>query len=179
MSTNILVTKYNIQPADAIVLSKKLFGMLDHYVIYVGIENREHKFVANYVEGVKIIPKDKIDPLLEVYVPSKIEKFPGPRHERPIAVKRALSRIGEKAYGLISNNCEHFKNYVHYGIENSTQVEKAAAGLTVGGIGLALLGIGRKNDAAVVWGIIILILGILVATFAKRETKQPQRNMNY
>ena len=171
MSTEVFVTKFDVKPADAIVLNKKFFGMMDHYVIYLGVQNREHRFVANYVDGVKDIPNEKIDSLLQIYVPSKIEKFPGLSNERPIAVKRAMSRIGERAYDLISNNCEHFKNFVHHGIETSTQVQKAGAALAVGGIGITLIGIGKKNKTAVVWGIIIVIIGILIAAFTNREKK--------
>lgn len=176
MNPSVFVTQFNIMPADAIVLNKKFFGMMDHYVIYLGTQNSEHRFVANYVDGVKDIPNDKIETLLQVYVPSKIERFPGANHERPAAVSRAKSRIGERAYDLISNNCEHFKNFVHHGIENSTQTQKTGAALTIGGIGLTLIGVGKKNKTAVIWGIIIVIVGILIAAFAKREKETANRN---
>lgn len=169
MNIDLYISQQNIMPADAIILTKKFFGMLDHYVIYLGKQGREHRFVANYVDGVKVIPNKEINDLLQVYVPTNVEKFPGQNHEREAAIKRALSRIGERAYNLIKNNCEHFKNYVHNGIETSTQVEKAGFVAAVGGLGLLLMGVGRKNKSAFVWGIIIIILGILVATFAKRE----------
>jgi len=38
-------------------------------------------------------------------------------------VKRAESRIGEKEYNLISNNCEHFAIWCKTGISESHQVE--------------------------------------------------------
>ncbi len=176
MTPNLFVHQFGIKPADAVVLNKKFFGMLDHYVIYVGIQNYEHLFVANYVDGVKEIPNDKIESLLEVYVPSSIERFPGKEHERPAAVNRAKQRIGERAYHMISNNCEHFKNFVHHGIETSTQTEKTGAALTIGGIGLALIGVGKKNKTAIIWGIIIVIVGVLIAAFAKREKKEEEGN---
>jgi hypothetical protein len=179
MTPNLFVHQFAIKPADAVVLNKKFFGMLDHYVIYVGIQNYEHQFVANYVDGVKEIPNDKIGSLLEVYVPSKIERFPGKDHERQAAVNRAKGRIGERAYGFISNNCEHFKNFVHHGIETSTQVEKVGAALTISGIGLALIGVGKKNKTVAVWGLIIVIVGILIAMFAKREKNVEERKNDF
>lgn len=106
--------------------------MLDHYVI---CQEQEHSFVANYINGVKVIPTNEINSLLQIYVPTNIEKFPGKEIERSDAVKRAMNRIGEKAYDLIENNCEHFKNFVHHGIETSTQIEKAGFVTAIGGIG--------------------------------------------
>jgi Lecithin retinol acyltransferase len=176
MNVNLFITQRDIRPADAIVLNKKFFGMLDHYVIYLGVKNFQHQFVANYVDGVKIVPTDKIDSLLQVYVPTKVERFSGTAHQRSAAIKRAFSRIGERAYNLVSNNCEHFKNFVHQGIDTSTQVEKAAAGLTLGGIGLTLIGAGRKNSTAIAWGIVILIVGIIVGMFATRDPKEGNNN---
>lgn len=171
MNIGLYISVQNILPADAIVVTKKFFGMLDHYVIYLGIQNSEHRFVANYVDGVKVIPNSDITALLQVYEPSNIEKFPGTNPERAAAIKRAVSRIGEKAYNLVSNNCEHFKNYVHHGIEASSQVEKAGATATVSGVGLLLVGLGKKSNAAIIWGIIIIILGILIAAFGNRKEK--------
>ncbi len=177
MNINLFIVQKNIMPADAIILRKKFFGMLDHYVIYLGTntKNNEHQFVANYVDGVKIVPNDEIHSLLQVYVPSDIDRFPGKESERPSALQRAWSRIGEKAYNIVSNNCEHFKNWVHLGIETSSQVGTLGGALTIGGLGLTLLGAGKKNKTTIVWGVIILLIGILVATFANRD-KEEEKN---
>jgi len=168
MNIDLFISQQSIKPADAIILTKKFFGMLDHYAIYLGVQEREHKFVANYIDGVKVIPNNEINSLLQAYVPTNIEKFPGKETERPAALKRAMSRIGEKAYNLVSNNCEHFKNFVHHGIETSTQVEKVGAAAAIGGIGLLLIGLGKRNKTAFAWAIVIIIVGILIASFARR-----------
>lgn len=169
MNINLFITQKNLLPADALILRKKFFGMLDHYVIYLGTNRQEHQFIANYADGVRVVPNEQIHSLLQVYVPSNIERFPGRNEERPSAVKRAQSRIGERAYSLVANNCEHFKNWVHTGIETSSQVQKAGAAITIGGLGLALIGAGKKNKTAITWGVIILLIGILIAAFTKRE----------
>jgi Lecithin retinol acyltransferase len=39
-------------------------------------------------------------------------------------VRRARSRIGENAYRLLTNNCEHFCNWCLSGISYSAQVER-------------------------------------------------------
>ena len=40
-------------------------------------------------------------------------------------VNRARSRLGEKSYNLVFNNCEHFALWCKYGENKSVQVEKA------------------------------------------------------
>jgi hypothetical protein len=40
-------------------------------------------------------------------------------------VSRARSRMGEKNYSLVFNNCEHFALWCKYGTSKSIQVEKA------------------------------------------------------
>ncbi|MNL50817.1 NC domain protein [compost metagenome] len=37
-------------------------------------------------------------------------------------VKRALSRVGENRYRVLTNNCEHFCNWCLYGRSTSNQV---------------------------------------------------------
>ena len=58
---------------------------------------------------------------LEVRVFSKKElkeKFPNKK-----IVEIALSKIGEKGYNLLYNNCEHFANFCVFGKKISFQVE--------------------------------------------------------
>lgn len=132
MNINQFITHYAIRPADAIVMRKKLFGMVDHYVIYVGIHDNRHRFVANYTKGVRDITPKELNDFLSILEPTKIDRFPGAEHERDFAVRKAVSRVGEKAYNYLSNNCEHFKNWVHNGVHKSEQVEGAAKAAVVG-----------------------------------------------
>lgn len=163
MDVNIFISTYRVKPADAVVLTKKFFGMVDHFVVYIGIRNAEHQFVANFIEGVRVIPRKDIDKWLSTYVPTDVDRFPGPEHTRGEALKRAMSKIGESAYNYIANNCEHFKNFVHHGIATSSQVTKAGVAVAVGGAGVALLGLGKKHTGMAVWGLLILLIGVLVA----------------
>lgn len=39
-------------------------------------------------------------------------------------VERALSRLGEKSYSILTNNCEHFAMWCKTGISESCQIEK-------------------------------------------------------
>lgn len=142
MTLNQFITNYNIRPADSIVMKKKLFGMVDHYVIYLGLSNdRKHVFVANYTKGVKIIPDHELREFLQILEPTKIDRFRGTEYQRTVAVNRAFSRIGEKAYNYVTNNCEHFKNWVHRGEHKSAQVDKAIEGVAIGASIAAIVGL--------------------------------------
>lgn len=53
-------------------------------------------------------------------------------------VRRAKSRIGEKSYNLIFNNCEHFALWCKTGKSKSIQVEKAVvAAIALGTVAIA------------------------------------------
>jgi hypothetical protein len=56
----------------------------------------------------------------------RIVKFPGANQfSRKETVRRARSRIGEKSYNLLFNNCEHFALWCKTGKSKSIQVEQA------------------------------------------------------
>jgi len=61
-------------------------------------------------------------------------------------VKRARSRIGEKSYNLLFNNCEHFALWCKCGENKSVQVEKAVTAAAVLGIVAAITYIAVKSD---------------------------------
>ena len=121
------VISNELKPADAILLNKKFFGMLDHFAVYLGrdINTNVPVFAANYTKGVQYLTPNELNQFLEELVPSKIERFEGSANQRAEAIKRAKSKIGEKSYHLIFNNCEHYKNFVHFSKKYSSQVENA------------------------------------------------------
>ena len=141
MTINQFIRRYAIQPADAVIMKKKLFGMVDHYVIYLGVYNHQHTFVANYIKGVKVIANHELNQFLQYLAPTNIDRFPGPEYDRQNAVKRAISRINEKAYDYLANNCEHFKNWVHKGEHRSEQVENFKKGATAILVTIAVVGL--------------------------------------
>lgn len=58
-----------------------------------------------------------------------------------IVVGRAESRLGENAYGLFDNNCEHFATWCKTGVHASEQVKNAGAvGAGASGSGAAVAG---------------------------------------
>ena len=48
------------------------------------------------------------------------------RFSRDRVVRRARSRVGERNYNLITNNCEHFARWARSGVSVSEQVETRA-----------------------------------------------------
>lgn len=149
MTINQFINRYNIRPADAVIMRKKLFGMVDHYVIYLGVHNNQHIFVANYTKGVQVISTDELNKFLQYLSPTDIDRFPGHEENRQYAVERAISRINEKAYDYFDNNCEHFKNWVHTGKHVSVQAEnfKQGAKMALGTVAVVgLLSAFFKED---------------------------------
>ena len=61
-------------------------------------------------------------------------------------VRRARSRLGEKAYNLIFNNCEHFALWCKYGTSKSVQVEKAVTTAAVLGAVAAITYVAIESD---------------------------------
>lgn len=158
-----------LKQADAIILRKKIIGMVDHYAVFLGFRNNMPVFVANYRDGVKEVSAKEMNEVLQTLEPVKIDPFPGNENERPIAVKRAMSRIGEKAYNYVSNNCEHFKNWVHFGENKSSQV-KIVGNISTGmAVGLGIITIASKNKSS---GVIILIGLLLILGFVLRTAAE-------
>ncbi len=163
MNIEHFITAYNVKPADAIVVKKEKFGILDHYVIYLGRDNfGEHKFIANYTKGIKFIEHWELIAFLQSYIPIRINKFVGDDFQRNAAVRRALQRLNEKDYNLILNNCEHFVNWVQKGIPKSEQVEDVCKTLAIAGAGLGLIGIASNDEKVVKAGLLTAALGLLV-----------------
>ncbi len=156
------IYKYNLRPADAVVLRKKFLGMVDHFAIFLGYRDNQPIFLANYWGGVKEIPQHELSVFLHTLEPTEIQKFPGREDQRKYAIRRAISRVGEEAYNFFSNNCEHFKNWVHYGSNYSGQVDKAGSVAIGLGIGAGLLALFSDNPKAGNAAVGLLVTGTLL-----------------
>lgn len=167
MTLNQFVKANDLKQADAIILRKKLLGMVDHYAIFLGYRNSTPVFVANYSTGVKEVTMEEMSSVLQTYQPTQIDRFPGAEDERRIAVQRAWSRIGERAYSYVKNNCEHFKNWVHHGENRSEQV-RVAGNISLGAAGIATIAaIGSKNGKLAAVALILLLLGLFLKDAAE------------
>jgi hypothetical protein len=53
-----------------------------------------------------------------------VRRTPSPSYDGALAAQRALSRIGEDRYHILTNNCEHFCAWCVDGLSRSQQVER-------------------------------------------------------
>jgi hypothetical protein len=74
-----------------------------------------------------------------------------------------MSRVDERAYNLIFNNCEHFKNWVLHGKGISQQAITIGAGIGLAGVRAYILGIATESTGLKKTGAVILItLAIII-----------------
>lgn len=167
MTIEQFIHAYQIQPADAIVVKKEELGILDHYVIYLGVDSLgEYKFIANYTKGIAFLSADEILNFLRLFVPVRLNRFIGSEYDRNMAVNRALTRLNENAYNLILNNCEHFANWVQKGLPKSDQVETFGQVLAMVGIGISIL---SKDTDSVGAGLFMAGLGALLINSSQQK----------
>lgn len=77
--------------------------------------------------------------------PITIQKQLTPKYSVEDSIDRAISRMGEDKYNVVTNNCEHFVNWCINGVQKSRQIKKAIAGIiTLSAYGSYLL-IKRKK----------------------------------
>lgn len=104
----------------------------DHHGIYIGEEKVIHYSGSPSNLKNAIIEETSLDKFIEVTIAGetfpcktliKEEKYG--KFSRKEVVKRAKSRIGERQYNLITNNCETFCNWCITGQNKSNQVTNA------------------------------------------------------
>jgi hypothetical protein len=168
MQLSKFITAHNLKPADAIMLRKKFMGMVDHYVVYVGVIENRHRFVANHKSGVSFVSEGELRQYVTILEPQRIERFEGDESERSEALKRAFSAIGQP-YHLIRSNCEHFKEWVQRGQWRSQQVSDAGTGTALTGAALAIGGLAAKNGKVAGAGLGLLALGLILKSFSDED----------
>lgn len=166
MTVSQFISNNNLQPADALELICPQAGFPKHYVVFTGYQNGAPSFIANISDGVQVLSKEKIGEFVQRYQVVQIERFTGNLLQRRNAIKRAFTRVGEKAYSLVFNNCEHFKNWVLYGEDKSSQVLTIGSVTAMSGVGLLILGASQNNKSLTKWGITILSLLVILVFIA-------------
>jgi len=122
-----------------------------HYGIYVGNGRVIHYATKNgdFGEDIKVretslgnfAGEGKCTPM------PPVEGCTGANQFSPTeTVRRARSRLGEKAYSLLFNNCEHFALWCKYGTSKSVQVEKAVTTALALGAVAVITYIAAKSD---------------------------------
>ena len=161
------VNMYNLRPADAVAVKKNSFGLLNHYLVYLGQDYwGEHIFMANYTKGIRVLTRVEIMKFASYMHPVKISRFKGGELEREQAVERAFELKNEDSYHLILNNCEHFKNHIQVGQKYSDQTRAFGAGLAATGIVTAAASKSNEGKTA---GIILAGLGLLALFLESAE----------
>jgi Lecithin retinol acyltransferase len=166
MTLTQFINSNNLRPADAVELICPQVGFPKHYAVYLGTKNGLPEFIANITDGIQILSTERLTEFVQRYQVTNIERFKGNQHQRRYAVKRALSRIGEKAYNLVFNNCEHFKNWVLNGEGISKQAVSIGAGIAATGAAAYLLGMVSESNGLKKTGVIILIILLAVIIIA-------------
>jgi hypothetical protein len=137
-----------LQPGDIIVTDRFIYK---HYGIYAGRGRVIHYAAENGDFGNNIeIRESSLSKFTENNKYDAIEPIKGQSRVKPFSpqetVRRARSRIGEKRYNLIFNNCEHFALWCKYGKNKSVQVEKAVSAAAILGTAIIALKIMDSNE---------------------------------
>lgn len=119
---------YILQPADVIVVRKVNFSLFDHYLVYLGGKI----FIAHTSKGICRMTIEDLQQFTGEYTPIRLRNFIGTESERQQALFRATKCL-QPSYSLLFSNCEHFADFVQYGIRRSLQSAKAGLGLIVAG----------------------------------------------
>jgi hypothetical protein len=158
MTLRSFITINQLRPADALVVKKEPFRLLDHYIIYLGEDNGKPIFIANYTQGTRIIPGYELIRFSEQFSPGRIVRFKGNSLQRNAVVQRALSRKDQSSYHLILNNCEHFSSYVQTGSAYSQQTKTLGTGLVFSGL---LTAASTKRQEIQTFGLITAAFGLI------------------
>jgi len=115
----------NLQLGDHVYVS---YGYFTHHGIYVGDRSvvavcknwKKRSGKGDDVPQIRRISLDEFADGREV----KVRGYPPSECAPPsVVVERALSRVGETGYHLLTKNCEHFATWCKTGKERSSQVE--------------------------------------------------------
>lgn len=134
-----LVSHFDLQPGDRIVVPKSTLSMVQHHAIFLGFTNNHYWFIENKEGiGVRIITAENL--FTGVSVITRIKRFiPTVDYSRNDLVKLAISKKG-KSYNLFNYNCEHLANELQNRIVKSKQAETGIGLSVLAGIAL-LIGI--------------------------------------
>ena len=123
-----------LQPGDILIVNR---GFYKHYGIYAGDGTVIHYASQNGDFGDDIciheVPLEQFADENEIIVGRFSETF---LHSHTLyspedTVRRARSRIGERQYNLVTNNCEHFAVWCKTGLSESFQVNVASGALAL------------------------------------------------
>jgi hypothetical protein len=108
----------DVQPGSHLITSRRRYY---HHGIYLGGRRVVH--YAGFHKGFQVGPVEVL--ALDCFAggqPVWVDDAPMSQFDAEEVIRRALSRLGENHYRLLTNNCEHFCNWCLYGKSSSEQV---------------------------------------------------------
>jgi hypothetical protein len=166
-----------LKPADAVELACRQAGFPMHYAIYLGIRHGQPTFIANITEGIRVIQGKQLLDFVAKYEVTDIERFTGTMGERTAILKRAISRLGEKGYNLVFNNCEHFKNWVLHNESKSKQVIRIGSTIAISGVFLYIIGAATQKRGLQKAGLILLLIPVIIIIIAYFIAEQKNKQV--
>lgn len=114
--------RYNLYRGDKIVKGIYATGLIKHFAVFLGNINGIEWVAENHKgHGVQVVTAEQYFSVMPTAF--YIEQFAGTEQERTEIVRRALSLQGAQ-YNLFAFNCEHYANYVQYGVAESYQLTR-------------------------------------------------------
>lgn len=108
------------------------------------------------------LPRLRLQLFFDRLTPERIERFPGDEQGRIEAMKRAKGLADWEAYSWISNNWEHFKNYIPTGEFRSPQVVHIANIAMMCGLAAASFSLVRGKTKLALLGLLLAAAGVMV-----------------
>ena len=105
----------------AILEYRRCYGLFYHYAMYIGDNKVIHRDKKHFFSFGRIYVTD----LTNMVVTMKILPLQVPRVPTEKAIETALE-LTEKdiTYNVLTNNCEHFVNFIRYNNRVSIQIQK-------------------------------------------------------
>jgi hypothetical protein len=121
------VSKSTMKPGDILSVDR---GIYRHFGVYIGRRKVIHyaSLTGDFGDGIRI-HETTLNNFLRGGT-CEICQFTSAHKKYPLyssdeTVRRAISRLGETDYNLVTNNCEHFAIWCKTGISESEQVNNA------------------------------------------------------
>ena len=108
-------------PGTGLVVRRRAYV---HHGIYVGNDRVIH--YAGWFHSVRGLVEEVTVEQFTAGRRYSIGRTPANRQRGEQVVRRARSRLGERCYHLLRNNCEHFCNWCQLGESRSEQIETLA-----------------------------------------------------
>ena len=113
----------------AILEYRRCYGLFYHYAMYIGDNKVIHRDKKNLFSFGRIYVTD-LDKMVGTM---KILPLQVPRVPTENAIETALElTIKDNTYNVLTNNCEHFVNFIRYNNRVSIQIQKIKKYLVFG-----------------------------------------------